>query len=58
LGQIKSERDIVEGELKILGESTAKLDESMAVQAVGGIREELNNIPKPDREVTEECWTA
>lgn len=54
LSKGKSECANVEGELKILGELVAKLDESTAAQAIDTIREDLNNIPKPDPEVTEE----
>jgi DNA repair exonuclease SbcCD ATPase subunit len=53
-----SNRAILEGELRILGESVAKLDEGEARQAVVAIETELAGVVEPTREVTEQMLSG
>lgn len=52
------QRDTAEGELKILGEAAAKLNEQAARLELGAIEAELALAPEPARVVTEELLVA
>jgi hypothetical protein len=53
LRMIESSQSGAEGELKVLAEVVAKLDESAARQAIDATESELASVPQPPREVTE-----
>jgi hypothetical protein len=50
----ESNRSSAEGELRVLAEVAAKLDESAARQAIVATEAELAGVPRPPRDVTEE----
>jgi uncharacterized protein YhaN len=58
LRKTAGQRDTVEGELKILGEAAAKLDEQAARLELSAIEAELALVPEPARAVTEESLAA
>jgi uncharacterized protein YhaN len=54
----ESNRASAEGQLRVLAEVAAKLDESAARQAIVATEAELAGVPQPPRDVTEEMLAA